>query len=904
MISHTLIPQVCLTCDVCPCCYLFVAIVRVGGRSKSEKLEKCTLRARKVNSPVWSRTQARSATRREVTSQKWSLQYSSLVLRASRSSVMSLPVLRQYACIREKHFNQFEGSAKEGSLDDQLLRWLSIRRKRNRPQRNREEEDILMHVAASGYKYSDEDSFDRDADGIHTLTVLSITEADNPDHLKRNLLNINQPMSEREEDHVAHVADLKIRDRWRLYLLWRQRLEEYHQDILVKGQNEFDEAVSRSKELDTLQECVILEKARVIGMTTTCAAKYRRVLEWICPKIILVEEAAEVLEAHIITSLSEGCQHLILIGDHQQLRPTPEVYNLAKTYKLDVSLFERMANVGIHCERLSVQHRMRPEIAALMKHIYEDLESHESVEQYEDIKGMKNNLFFVNHGCLEDQNDEPQSHSNEHEATFLVALCRYLLQQGYESKQVTLLTTYCRQLSLIGDCLKDQKNEELDRVRLSTVDNFQGEESDIILLSLVRSNEEEKVGFIRDVNRACVALSRAKKGFYCIGNFDLLSRHCEIWKKIVTELKATGGIGGALPLVCQIHNEEVTAETADDFSQKVPDGGCSRTCGIRLKCGHACKQFCHPRDKGHKKYVCREACARLVSGCTQHLCPNRCNESCPWSCKEEVEKSLPVCGHIVKMECGRTDLESVPCKEQCSKILKCGHNCQNYCKKPCTTKCQELVKKNDWPCGHVVTIACCATPDQCPVPCQANLECGHRCPGKCGECRMGRIHKRCRLKCGRVLVCSHPCKEGCAEPCPPCARPCENRCTHSKCGKKCGELCISCKERCSWVCKHYECRNLCHEICARPRCNEPCQKILKCGHICRGLMCEEDHKCICAVCTKNEGIGPITNLFLGGEEDEDALFIRLPDCGHIFAVSDLDRYILTSFPQVSVCLFS
>ena len=75
-------------------------------------------------------------------------------------------------------------------------------------------------------------------------------------------------------------------------------------------------------------------------MTTTCAAKYRHVLNEICPKIVLIEEAAEVLEAHIITSLTKGCQHLILIGDHQQLRPTPAVYDLAKTYKLDVSLFE------------------------------------------------------------------------------------------------------------------------------------------------------------------------------------------------------------------------------------------------------------------------------------------------------------------------------------------------------------------------------------------------------------------------------------------------------------------------------------------------------------------------------------------------------------------------------------
>ena len=830
----------------------------------------------------------RSATRREVLSQKCSLQRSSLVLRASRSSVMSLRILTECACMREEHFNQFEDS------DDQLLRWLDI----NRSQRNKEEEDFLMHVAASGYKYSDEDRFDRDAEAIHEVAVLSITEADNPGYVRRNLLNINHAMSEGEEDRVAHVADLEIRERWRLYLLWRQRLEKHHQNILDNSQNEFDEAVSRNKELDTLQECAILEKARVIGMTTTCAAKYRSVLQRICPKIILIEEAAEVLEAHVITSLTKGCQHLILIGDHQQLRPTPAVYDLARTYKLDVSLFERMVNIGIHRERLSVQHRMRPEIAALMKHIYKDLENHRSVEQYDDIKGMKKNLFFVNHGRLEDLNDELlHSHSNEHEATFLVALCRYLLQQGYKSKQVTLLTTYSGQLFLIRDCLKGQKDEELNHVRLSTVDNFQGEESDIILLSLVRSNKEEKAGFVKDVNRACVALSRAKKGFYCIGNFDLLSRHCEIWKKIVIELKATGGIGGALPLVCQIHNEEATAETAEDFSKKGPDGGCSRTCGIRLKCGHSCKQFCHPRDKKHKEYVCREPCARFVRGCTQHLCPNRCNEICIWPCKEEVEKPLPVCGHIVKMECGRTDLESVPCEERCSKILKCGHNCQSYCKKPCTTECQVLVKKNDWSCGHDVTIACCATPDQCTVPCRANLECGHQCPGTCGECRMGRIHKRCRLKCGRVLVCSHACKAACAEPCPPCARPCENRCTHSKCDKKCGELCISCNERCSWICQHYDCRNLCHEICARPRCNEPCQKILECRHICRGLMCEEYHKCICVVCTLNDGMYPITDLFLGGEDDEGALFIRLPDCGHIFAVSDLDRYILTPLPS-------
>ena len=64
-------------------------------------------------------------------------------------------------------------------------------------------------------------------------------------------------------------------------------------------------------------------------MTTTGAAKHRTVLEQIQPKIVVVEEAAEVLEAHIITAVTQGTQHLILIGDHKQLKPNPTVYRLA-----------------------------------------------------------------------------------------------------------------------------------------------------------------------------------------------------------------------------------------------------------------------------------------------------------------------------------------------------------------------------------------------------------------------------------------------------------------------------------------------------------------------------------------------------------------------------------------------
>ena len=870
-------------------CFLFPGIVRVGGRSKSENLKWCNMKLLRTTSGR-AVAQARKTTKYEITAQKKSYQRSSLLLKASRSCVVSLDVFQSQRCMNKWHYKQFSVLAGKKSINEELLKWLDIKRndrsRRSCPNTDHQSDDIQVEVATPGYSFDNNGVFDKEAnETLREIAVLSINDTDNPNYVRRNLLN-NEAMDKREERSVRHINNLNRRDRWRLYSLWRQRLEKQQREYLQSCQAEFEEALSRDKELDTMVEYQILKEARVIGMTTTCAARYRSILQRISPRIVLVEEAAEVLEAHIVTSLTKGCQHLILIGDHQQLRPTPAVYELAKKYKLDVSLFERMVNVGIQCERLSVQHRMRPEIAALMKHIYDDLENHESVEQYEDIKGMKKNMFFINHSHMENHNDETHSHTNEHEATFLVALCRYLIQQGYKAEQVTLLTTYTGQMFAISDCLKDEENEEFKGVRLTTVDNFQGEENDIILLSLVRSNKNEKAGFIKIVNRACVALSRAKKGFYCIGNFDFLSKHSEIWRKIVKDLESSGNIGSALLLLCQMHSDEVTAETAEDFNKKVPDGGCLRRCEMRLVCGHACKLMCHPGDPEHKRYVCGEPCGRNIEGCT-HLCSKRCSERCQNRCLVRVEKALPGCGHVVKVNCS-TDLRSVSCTERCHKILSCGHNCQSYCNKPCTTECTELVKRRDWPCGHEVTIACFATPAHCPVPCGSNLECGHSCSGTCGECRMGREHMRCKLKCGRVLVCSHACRGACSMPCPPCSERCEDRCIHSKCGKKCGERCVPCRKSCSWACCHHNCTKRCHEVCDRPRCNEPCNKILPCYHVCRGLMCEGE--CICAVCSKNDGRDPITDLFLGGEDEEDARFIKLPDCGHIFAVSDLDRY--------------
>lgn len=102
-------------------------------------------------------------------------------------------------------------------------------------------------------------------------------------------------------------------------------------------------------------------------------------------------------------------------------------------------------------------------------------------------------MYFLNHQQNELTMQETRSHLNTYEAEFIVELCRYIILQGYETSQVTILTTYSGQLHKIREQMRNQSL--LRGVRATVVDNYQGEECDIILLSFVRSNEEGNFHF-------------------------------------------------------------------------------------------------------------------------------------------------------------------------------------------------------------------------------------------------------------------------------------------------------------------------------------------------------------------------------------------------------------------------
>ena len=206
-----------------------------------------------------------------------------------------------------------------------------------------------------------------------------------------------------------------------------------------------------------------------------------------------------------------------------------------------------------------------------------------------------------------------------------VQVVKYFLLQGYSHTQITILTPYVGQILKILNVMKSTMSDvnayisELDReelmrnaedeedafinntkdysgrhcVRCASIDNFQGEESDIIVVSLVRSNAAGNIGFLKEEQRVNVLLSRARYGLSIIGNSSTLkhsAKGAHVWNPIIETLKKRGAISTKFPSICELHpNDGVTLiSQPSDFVKFCPNGGCLRPCRARLNCGHVC----------------------------------------------------------------------------------------------------------------------------------------------------------------------------------------------------------------------------------------------------------------------------------------------------------------------------
>ncbi|RUS87045.1 hypothetical protein EGW08_005198 [Elysia chlorotica] len=725
---------------------------------------------------------------------------------------------------------------------------------------------------------------------------------------KYKLLGWLQNTDKMDEDEVSRVDNV-----WRLGALQRWRLYRYWVDLYcrqLRGEirdtsRSYEEKARRYQEILHQEDKVILEKATVIGMTTTGAARYQAILREIGPRVVIVEEAAEVLEGHVLTSISEHCQHVVLIGDHKQLRPNPAVHRLKSECALDISLFERLINNSFRFDQLRYQHRMRQEISDLLKirDLYPELQDHDKVKEYPDVRNVTTNVCFIQHHECDQRQEDTNTFCNHYEAKFIVGLCEYLLLQGYSPRQITVLSPYKGQIQLIKTQLKYMARsmamaERMEKggLKISSVDNYQGEENDIILLSLVRSNEENDIGFLKANNRLCVALSRAKHGLYVVGNLAGIAEKSNMMREILCLAKKKGFYKDHLSLSCPRHRGSETKIFKPDDFKKVADGGCRQPCQVRLDCGHACKRICHADDPKHLDAACQEPCGQLCEDCGQN-----CRGGHPCGkhnvCMNSVRKTIPMCGHVQDVPCylSGTNFE---CQKKCEEKLPCGHMCQQTCGKRhnhTQDTCLEKIEVEPSHCGHGRFSLPCKDAQKgqeivnllCPEPCTALLDCEHICSGTCAQCLNGRLHINCQHICQKILICGHSCQDKCGS-CSPCKRPCETACQHSHCDKMCGEPCRACLEPCGWQCPHHKCNDLCCQPCVRPSCDEPCSKRLACRHRCCGVCGEECPK-LCSRCDVEK---LKADSLYGYDGDRTTRFIQL-DCDHVLEVEFVDQWMIT-----------
>ncbi|WP_080054821.1 AAA domain-containing protein [Spirosoma aerolatum] len=295
----------------------------------------------------------------------------------------------------------------------------------------------------------------------------------------------------------------------------------------------FDEAHRIMKDVANTEQYVIddlLAKAQVITATLVGANHYT--VRQLTYHTAVIDEAGQALEPACWIPILKA-QKLVLAGDHCQLPPTiksPEAARkgLAKT------LLEKC--VELHPEAVSLldeQYRMHEHIMGYSSQVFYEnkLKAHASVARHSLFEGDTSLVFVDTAGCGFDEKLDGTSSTNPEEAALLM---RHLSQQvadlsGHYSVQnfptIAIISPYKQQINI----LKEQLLQYPDllaygnKISVNTIDSFQGQERDIVYISLVRSNTEGDIGFLSDIRRMNVAMTRARKKLVIVGDSATLA---------------------------------------------------------------------------------------------------------------------------------------------------------------------------------------------------------------------------------------------------------------------------------------------------------------------------------------------------------------------------------------------
>ncbi|KAI7818557.1 AAA domain-containing protein [Gamsiella multidivaricata] len=264
---------------------------------------------------------------------------------------------------------------------------------------------------------------------------------------------------------------------------------------------------------------------------------------------VIIDEAAQSVEISSLIPLKYGCKRCILVGDPNQLPPTV-ISQLAAQYAYNQSLFvriQRLAPTSVHL--LSIQYRMHPDISIFpSREFYKallkdgpDMEIKTKAEWHRNPITPPYRFFDVYAGREEIGLSHSQHNPIEAEAAvaLLEGLCNGNPTLNF-FRRVGVISPYKQQVRTLKEYFQRVFDKGiLEAVDFNTVDGFQGQEKDIIIFSCVRASARGSVGFLADIRRMNVALTRARQSLFILGHANTLRRE-EIWGDLVRDAEDRG----------------------------------------------------------------------------------------------------------------------------------------------------------------------------------------------------------------------------------------------------------------------------------------------------------------------------------------------------------------------------
>jgi ATP-dependent RNA/DNA helicase IGHMBP2 len=296
----------------------------------------------------------------------------------------------------------------------------------------------------------------------------------------------------------------------------------------------FDEAHRIMKDVGNTEQYIIddlVAKAQVITATLVGANHYT--VRNIKYHTVVIDEAGQAIEPACWIPLVKA-KKVILAGDHCQLPPTIKS-NEAARKGLGITLLEKC--VALYPEAvvlLEEQYRMHTSIMGYSSGVFykDKLKAHASVAGHLLFEGDEPLSFVDTAGCGFDEKLDGTSTTNPEEAALLLKhLTQLTLELGnhYNSKNfpsIAIISPYKQQIYVLKDLLlhAPELQKYNEHISVNTIDSFQGQERDIVYISMTRSNSEGAIGFLSDIRRMNVAMTRARKKLVVLGDSATLSR--------------------------------------------------------------------------------------------------------------------------------------------------------------------------------------------------------------------------------------------------------------------------------------------------------------------------------------------------------------------------------------------